>query len=589
MATKKKETQAPVRSKIVVNPKAAESAEDVYKQFYEKASEPRSTYEIYQYLRENKHAEVDALVLCANSKGQFSTTRLKGRKPFMEAFENGGKGAKLKESVDLFGVDAENYSAGGNLVGVDSVPLLGGPFNKQLYIYDALRMFSQCFYAYNHDPVARAIVHITRDFTLGRGFRVDSDNQAAQALWAAFAEANKLDEMIDTLCCELSTYGEVLLWWLPQHETKIQYQVRPGQEVPKGLLPRVRLQDPSTCWEIITYPEDIQRVLAYQFVYPTQYQIYTTQDKGQSVPSMKFIVQQVPSNQMDHFKINCFSNEKRGRSDLYPILGYLKRLRDSVNYSIIALQKAAAWAIDTSIEGSQTDIDAYISAQQEIGTIAPAGSEFVHTSKIKREYLSNSAATQSGSGQGFEWCMSMISAGCGIPTNYFGTHLSGGSTRASALVATEPVAKKFQQRQLVLERVIKRMWQRLMDQFGIHADCEVTFPEVIVQDRSAKLKDLALCQQQKWISAERASEIAAKELGVTDYDYTIEQEQIAAEAAAGQEEGGPFDALLSMAPGAGDSQSDDPDPVSDNAGEGVGRADSAVTSKDRRRVSIAKG
>ena len=39
-----------------------------------------------------------------------------------------------------------------------------------------------------------------------------------------------------------------------------------------------------------------------------------------AVPSSKFIVQQVPADQMDHYKINCMSNEE-GRSDLSQRLG----------------------------------------------------------------------------------------------------------------------------------------------------------------------------------------------------------------------------------------------------------------------------
>ena len=486
----------------------------------------RTVDELVQLMESDPTIEIDARVM-GQTKSGFKHRKL-DRSEFIEAYKNNSDKTKFKESVDFFNSTDDLSSSG--LVGQDFLPLLGGPFNKQLYLTDYLKMHAACFQAYNHDPMARAIVHITRDFTLGKGWRVDCKNPIALALWRAFEEVNDLPNTMDYFSLELSIYGESFIWWLPNNETKITYQLMPGQEPPQGSIPRVRLIDPSVIWEIVTYPEDITRVLYYQWVAPTQYQIYTGKDGGKNVPSTKFIFQQLPPDQIQHHKVNSVSNEKRGRSDLFPVLGYLKRLRDSINYSIIAMQKACAWGMDTTIQGNQTDIDNYISSQQAQTSIAPAGSEFVHTDKIKREYLSNLAAGKGGNNMAFEWNMSLIAAGSGIPSGYFGTHLSGGGSRASAIVATEPVAKKFELRQLVLERAIKQMAKKLFEKFGIEDEIEVTFPEIITQDRSAKLKDLALAEQMKWISPERAATIAAKELGITDYEWEEESQEIKDEA-----------------------------------------------------------
>ena len=275
-----------------------------------------------------------------------------------------------------------------------------------------------------------------------------------------------------------------------------------------------------------------------------------------------------------HYKLNVVSNEKRGRSDLFPILGYLKRLRDSVNYQVIGLQKTAAWCMDTTVTGSQDDINAYINDQNNIGTIAPAGSEFVHTDKIKRDYASI-AGSHGSKNDTFEWCASMISAGSGFPTSYIFSHLAGGSTRASALVATEPIAKKIQKRQLYLENIIRDLWYWIMEKYDIEADCEVTFPEVIVQDRTAKLKDLALAEQMKWIDHERASTIAAKELGVTEYEYQEEKEEISKET--------PEEAPAIAAP------LTSPEGVPSGDGLSAKNKPSAVDSSERREIGMNYG
>ncbi len=524
--------EKPMKSHVIKGAAFDESKYEIDDR-YKPGKEPRTIVEIAKYLKENASAQIDALLLCGSKNGGFKAKRIKESSEFVAAFERGGAGVNLREASDPFGTDVsggDTVNGGtGNPIGTDYVPLLGGPFSKQLYMYDALRMFALAFQQYHHDPIARAIVHITRDFTLGRGFRVDSEKKAALAYWRAFEEANNLQAWFDTAAVELSINGELMIWWLPNHNVFQTYKPRVGDTPPKGVIPRVKLIDPSTCWEIITYPEDINRVISYRLVYPTQYQIYSTQETGAS----KFIIQDIPSDQVQHHKINCVSNEKRGRSDLFPAFGYLKRLRDSVNYSVVAMQKAVAWGIDTTIEGAQSDIDNYVSAQQAVGTVAPAGSEFVHTAKIKREYLGNTASGGKGNNTAFEWCLNMIAAAVQIPVNYFGVHMQGGATRAGALVATEPVAKKFENRQQVYERIIKGMWKKLMEQAGMDADCEIMFPEVIVQDRSAKIKDIKIAEDCGYISKERAATMASKELGITEFEYDSEKEIISAEGDMG--------------------------------------------------------
>ena len=180
-------------------------------------------------------------------------------------------------------------------------------------------------------------MQIIKDFTLGRGFRVDSKNKVALALWRAFEDANRIQEQMAQAAIELAINGETAFWKLPSGQAKIIQRPYPGQEIPKAMLPRVRLVDTTVFWDIVTEPEDITSVLYYVWLAPTQWQVFTGM-QGQNVPTSKFIFQSIPADQVNHYKVNCFSNEKRGRSDLFSVLGFLKRLTDSVNYQIVALQ-----------------------------------------------------------------------------------------------------------------------------------------------------------------------------------------------------------------------------------------------------------
>lgn len=482
--------------------------------------------------------EIEAKVLGVNKNGKVKYKKL-NREAFLGQIKK--KQVAMKPIREAFNDGFFDEPISGGLVGDDFIPLLGGPFNKQQYNRDYLAAHMQCFYAYHHDPFARRIISTIRDFTLGRDWRVDAKclnentQKMAQVLWSATEEANGLRDMMDTLGIELPLYGEVMTWELPDDNTKIIQKKSLGENIPKGVLPRFRLIDPSVIWDIITWPEDITNVLAYQWVAPTQYQTYQHVDAtGVNATTLKFIYQQIPAAQVDHFKINCVSNEKRGRSDLYPIIGYLKRLRDSINYEIIAHQKASAYSIDTTVDGSQSDLDAYRDSQEALGAIPPAGSEFIHTKKIERKYIGVEGA---GSKElmSFEWCLNAIAAGSGIPVNYFGVHMSGGGqSRASAMVSTEPVVKLFESRRNVYKRILEKLFQRTMKKFGLKdVSCEITFPEIVSQDRSTKLADLNLAMISGWLSKETCANIASKEFSISEFDYNEEQQKISDEGSAG--------------------------------------------------------
>lgn len=494
--------------------------------------------ELMECLDRNESVEAEGTFLEANSEGVYRYRKFSSKAEIKEAWKANAKvkkfrEAKIKEGSDSFATAGGGFGgavgANAGLVGDDFLPLLGGPFNKQLYLTDYLRMQAACFEEYNHHPFAKAIIHITRDFVLGGGFSVECDDPKAFALWKAFEDANRLDELMESIVVEGSLYGENMIWWLPNQETFISYQDLEGQEPKKGIIPRIRLIDPSTCWEIVTFPEDIKRVLYYQLVFPTQYQIYTGSVAGKPVPTSKFVMQQIPAQDMMHFKYNAVSNEKRGRSDLFAILGYLKWVKDVVNYKLISLKKQAAWTEDISVEGSQTDVDNLAQSLANLGEFEPAGSRFIHTSKIVRQYMANQGSGGTGDDSTLMQGINMIAVGAQIPVSYFGLQSAhgGGSTRASAIVGTEPVAKKFERRQEEVRRIIKAIWKKFQDNYGIKgAECKVNFPEIITQDSSQKIKDIKLIEDSKYISRRTAAIMAAKEAGVDDYDYDAELDLI---------------------------------------------------------------
>jgi hypothetical protein len=135
-----------------------------------------------------------------------------------------------------------------------------------------------------------------------------------------------MDERLKKIRRDLSIMGEQF----------IRYFQEPGN--PKGML--VRSLDPASIYDIITDPEDFETVFFYHQQFQTPYQLYSPQTArplgGQVAPTgatepgkaTKYIIRQIDRREIDHYRINVGNSERRGRSGLYPVLGWIKRMRD---------------------------------------------------------------------------------------------------------------------------------------------------------------------------------------------------------------------------------------------------------------------
>ena len=157
-----------------------------------------TTAELVGLLERDSSVDIEARVLAYNDSGRGYKTLTK--KQFLETFKNSPlkSKARLREALDSFATDTQ---VSGNLVGQDFIPMVGGPFHKQQYSYDYIKGHSEAFFAFHHDPLARFCVQTIRDFTLGRGFRVDAKHadptraEKANAIWAAADQVNDFNEL----------------------------------------------------------------------------------------------------------------------------------------------------------------------------------------------------------------------------------------------------------------------------------------------------------------------------------------------------------------------------------------------------------
>lgn len=388
-------------------------------------------------------------------------------------------------------------------------PLLGTPFFKQMYLYDYWEMHSKCFWYSNYSGIGKFVVDTTRNFVMGKGFNISFKNQKHYNIWQAYEDRNYFQESVRLWCDDLTKFGENMV---RKTYTK------------KGIAHKNF--DPSTIWEIVTDPENINDIKYYHQQYNTQYQLYTTP----STPSSKYVLNQLPPEIVMHNKVNVTAFEKRGRSDMLAILLYLKYYEDYAQSRLLRGKNEAAFIWDVTVKGSDEDVSAYIANSENISDVPP-GSENVHNEAIERKPLSPQFGQQSTDQMALD-ILSYVAMGTTIPMSYFGTGLVTGGSRAGAIVATEPVIKKMIERQLKMEYVIRQVVLDVMKDAGQKIspdDYEINMPEIFEEDRSKKINDLVIAKTEGVFTHRRMSEMIAKEFRVSKYDYEQEQKDIKAE------------------------------------------------------------
>lgn len=398
-------------------------------------------------------------------------------------------------------------------------PLMGGPYFRQLYIYDFLQQVAYAFEAQNHNPLAKSIIRILTQYALGRRFDVQIDDKQKENAWNEYEERTDFTRMIcEYWGKEAEIYGEFDFDW----ENGISI-------------------DPSTIWDIITDPDRVDiEYYAYQS-YPTAYQMFT----GFKVPgepgadkqkASEYIIRQIPASKLLRMKLNCVSNEKRGRSTLFSILGWLKRVKDLYNAQVIREWLYSCFMWDVSLKNAnQSDINAYVSANTSIPL---PGSKNIHNDAVT---VTPMPAIAAGGGRGGSvpigaQIMCFIAVAVGIPKEFLNIEVTGGGNRAAALTSAEPFTKMIEDIQARWEWFVTQTFKRVVESKGLKykpGDIEITFPSVTKDTTTETLQNLTVCEEMKWFTHERCQNMAAKEMNVTQYDAEEETKNIKKEERAG--------------------------------------------------------
>ena len=334
-----------------------------------------------------------------------------------------------------------NRYGDGNDANQEYTPIMGGPWNKQLYMSAYLDMHSKAFEAYNHNPLAHQLIRLATMFTLGRGIDHTSANTEVDELLREFVDRTEFYDRLQNMSTDL--------WWAG--ELFIEFY----DDAPKRGMTDFRAQDPSTILDIITQPDDYRNVYYAHQQYATPYTNYIKSGKGQP-EAFKYIIRQIPVSMYMHVKINSSEYEKRGRSELFCILGWLKRLKDLMNARVIKGQLEAAFVWDIEIASGDADVE---TAGLQLPDPYNPGATFIHNKSLKLTPQS-SAIRGSEAAPDINELKSFISTGASTPKAFLG-ETSRGST-ASALAGTEPGTKNYESKQQIQMRIVYGVFDRVI-------------------------------------------------------------------------------------------------------------------------------
>lgn len=364
----------------------------------------------------------------------------------------------------------------------------------------------------NNAPTSQNIAQMAQRIASGQGIQQPDDWKVrAQTVLDRHWAKNKLHLRGKKILRELVIFGEQFIRYF---------------DAPWGL--KMRQIDPSVVWEVVTDVDDCENEFYLHCQYPTRYQWYV----DLPVPTIKFIIRQVPSALYYHMKINDTAGEVRGRSELFAILGWLKRLKEYASDRVVRNKMANLFVLDVAVEG---DAAAVQQVQQQFATPPTPGSFFIHNKAAELNGIAAEVGASETQGD-WEMLLTIIAMGAGISQEYLGMGQGAGG-KAQALVGTEPDIKTFEDYQEMMEdffledarRVYERAKQRGEIPKDLTVTVEATFPALAEENRSEKLKDYAFGESMSWWSHRRTASAAAKEMQMTSYDYDQEQQQIAEE------------------------------------------------------------
>lgn len=395
-------------------------------------------------------------------------------------------------------------------------------------------------YLYDVNPTAKRIINMTRDFVVGDGWELRSNNKLVQNVLDTFWKdpRNKWHVKLGDRVRDLGIFGEwcfsvtrqdngnILLGWIdPSRIEQVVTYADPdtginNDEVFTEIVLKQRLTDPKPRrLKIIRYDEKVGEVVG---ILPS--------DGDRYVGECFF------------FSINRMTRATRGRSDLFCVADWLDQHDKFLFNRAERSALANAWFVDVTLDGFNDDQVRDFAMKN--GRPPKAGGMRFHNEKVSYDTVAPNMQASDASNEE-KMLRTPIRTGAGLPEHWlFGS--GEDANRASAYEMSDPPIRMMSMRQREVKNFINDMASfvvTLADSAGMLVgvkDEEKTFdviaPEISKRDTqkaSTTLQtatmSLVVAEQNGYISNESACRMflfLAGELGYDGLDYESEKKKI---------------------------------------------------------------
>jgi hypothetical protein len=306
--------------------------------------------------------------------------------------------------------------------------------------YSREEIMTQCLDAWRYNPLARRVVELITQYTVGNGFQVSSDDERTQKFIEEFwhHRLNQMDNRMLAISDELSRAGNLFLLI----------------STDQGGMSYIRAVQTDQVEEIITAKNDPEQEIFYKLKEnldldygEREMPFYPAYDPTRDEMDEKGYFKPV----MVHYAVNRPFGGLWGESDLSHLLKWLGRytawLEDRVRLN--RFRNAFLYVVKASYS-SET---ARKARQTELAANPPTpGSILVTDESEEWSVMSPKLEAMDANNDGIA-IKKMIAAGAGIPLHFLAEPES--STRTTAESAGEPTYRKYEQRQQVMIWIIK--------------------------------------------------------------------------------------------------------------------------------------
>jgi hypothetical protein len=293
--------------------------------------------------------------------------------------------------------------------------------------YDRQSVLTQAITAWRSNPIARRIIELTTEFTVGTGFTFEAPPSLQKYLTEFWHHPlNNLDQQLPEWADEAWRTGDLFLLCSKDAGGQLYVRALPSEYI--GVIE--------------TRENDYRQEISYKHdaLDENPYPAYAVTDDQQA-----FVL---------HFPLNRAVGASFGESDLAPVLYWISLYRQwledraRLNYFRQLFSFVLTRPFTSQAEKDKYMHDFAFKMPKKSGGVL--GLDTTETLEALRPELSSSDAAEDGIA-----IKKMIATGVGIPMHYFAEPES--STRTTAEAAGTPTFKRYERRQEYLKEVVRTL------------------------------------------------------------------------------------------------------------------------------------